>query len=392
MQNTKIIQGTFTSTGLPTTIAIPMGADWMEVIDFTQYGLAGSTPFPGLKYYWQRGMADGTGTIEYKNTQTVSVAQMTSGGFTLVDTTASPLGTPTNETANLAISAASPRVVTVTTGGSLYANMLPYNMVRFAVMTGSTPTLSAPLFAGQDFTFDTLAAASGSPTFNLTNTLTGSNTETRTALTAIVTPLKWNPYWYPSVRSIYYMVSSGVNTVIYPTVNSGYKTGMSVRIRVPSNTPTGTSWGMPQINNLVGNVIAVTTGVAGTADTVTVDINSSGFTVFNEPGTAGMPLETPGVQWATMEPIGNVSSQIIDTMGNPIPTNKFNQAEFNQGFTGMILGVGGTGAGLIAVAPTVVNISGPAGVSSDVMYWKAGGSFSNTVGLDSLPPYPPLGS
>lgn len=403
MQNTNIVQGSFTSNGLPIILDIPMGIDWMEVYDYSQYGAAGSTPFPGLKYYWQLGMPVGTGLVEYKNTQTMSAALMTFGGFALIDTTQDPNNVTVSVVGNgatvgLSISAASPRVVTIigaTNAAALaiYQALLGFDQVRLSGLVGSTAALSDPLFGGKVWTYDTLAYnGTNTVTFNLSDTNTGTaNAGTVTDISASLTAQKWSPYWYPRVYNVYQIKPNSTNSSyadVYTSNKPLYKTGQSVRFNVPKNVPVGTSWGMPQINGLVGNVVSVATVAPWS---FTVDIDVSAFTAFNQPGSVGMPF-TSTTQWVTVTPVGDVAAQIVDLAGNPIATNKFDESEFNQGFRGMLLGIGGTAAGQIAVVPTTVDVSGPAGVSGDVMYWKAGKSFSNQSGvLPNLPPFPPLG-
>ena len=380
MQNTNIVQGSFTSTGVDTILMVPMGIDWIEVWNDSGWTSAGTTsPITPLKFYWQKGFSDGTAYVTYKENGDVAVDAdfVSAGGFTIIDTSGAREGTPTSESANVALSAASPRVVTVTVGGNLYANMLGKDIVRFTSVTAA----QGALLSGIDFSFDTLVAGGGSPTFNLTQTAIGSNTGTLAAASAVFTPLKWNPVWYPSIRYIYYMVSSGSNTRVYTTVRPFYQLGQSVRFNIPRGRPgTTNTWGMSQINGLIGNVVNVASTAPYYFD---VDIDSSGFTAFNAPGTASMAFTVIGQQWATVIPVGDVAAQIVDTSNNPIPTNIFNQAVMNQGYIGVLLPADAT--------VTAGAMTGPAGESEDVIYWKIGKSFSNQVGLDPVPPVPPLG-
>lgn len=403
MQNTNIVQGSFVSNGLPIILDLPMGVDWMEVWDYSQYGLAGSTPFPGLMYYWQLGMPAGDALMQYKNTQTMSAALLTFGGFTFIDTTQNPNGAITSVTGDgatvgISISAASPRVVTIITsstpnGLALYQSLIGISQVRLTGLTGAMASLSGPLLAGKIWSIDGLAypGAAATVTFNLSDTKTGANNGTLTDVSGSIVPIKWSPYWYPRVYNIYEVVKNSTNNAfadVYTTVQPSYQLGQSVRFNIPK-TPFGTTWGMPQLNGLVGNVVAVPTAVTS-GWVFTVDIDVSAFGGFTQPGDALMPLTTT-TQYATVTPVGDVAAQIVDLVGNPIATNKFDESEFNQGFRGMYLGTGGTSAATIATSSTV-NVSGPAGVSGDVMYWKAGKSFSNQSGvLPNLPPFPPLG-
>src|SRR5580698_7214096 len=78
------------------TIAIPSGVDWLKVYNYTKAGQNGVTTAYfqgtanasiGTEFYWQRGMAAGTGMVYYKGATTAAIAQDTlvSGGFTLYD-------------------------------------------------------------------------------------------------------------------------------------------------------------------------------------------------------------------------------------------------------------------------------------------------------------------
>jgi len=149
MDNTTIIgQGSFTasSTGLTNPnagnasvgqanaayIQIPSNADWMMVRNYTQFGTAGNSGgyFNGtanadtaVEYYWQRGMAAGTGIVKYyANAGSVMHADtLLSGGFTLYDPSgqsagAQPtLGAPVATTAST--NATRPVVSTASTAG-----------------------------------------------------------------------------------------------------------------------------------------------------------------------------------------------------------------------------------------------------------------------------------
>ena len=403
MQNTAIIQGTFVSTGNPVTIAIPMGIDWMRVYDYTNWGAEGdsySTPQSvadiqiAIEWYYQRGMAPGTGIMIWptNSATTLNNDTLQAGGFTYIQ---NPLiygnsndvvqdvgpGFTSGATA-FTLTAATPPVLTVTTGTTLFNNLNGLSILRMA----SIPT--APLLSGIDYSFGALALSAGTTTAKLINLTTTSAITGGTKVTVFGIP--YNPYWYPSTRTICNIAvnsSNGAYTDITTTVTANVALGQTVRILVPQNTPYGTSWGMPQINEMYGNVVGISALSFTGANTITVDINSSAFTAFNKPGSAGMPLTTAGVQWPTLVPIGDVSMQIVDVNGNNIPTNSFLDATFNQGFVGMTLGQYGLGT----FADTTL-FEGPCGEIGSTMYWVAGKSFSNTIGLNTQPaPLPPLG-
>ena len=62
--NTVMQQGSFTSTGVAVTLQIRSGIDWMRVYNTTQMA-ANQTTAVGVKYYWQKGMANFTALADY---------------------------------------------------------------------------------------------------------------------------------------------------------------------------------------------------------------------------------------------------------------------------------------------------------------------------------------
>src|SRR6266850_5225201 len=119
MDGTILGQGTFVSnfTGLsnpnsgnasvgqanPVIIQIPSGADWVKVYDYTQFGTVGNSGAylngtanadTAVEWYWQRGMAAGTGIVKYyaNSASTLHGDTLLSGGFTLYDPSGQSLG------------------------------------------------------------------------------------------------------------------------------------------------------------------------------------------------------------------------------------------------------------------------------------------------------------
>lgn len=68
MDGTIIGQGSFLASNpvAPVIIQIPSGADWMMVMNYTQYGNIG-TPATrtGVEFYWQLGMPNDTALVKY---------------------------------------------------------------------------------------------------------------------------------------------------------------------------------------------------------------------------------------------------------------------------------------------------------------------------------------
>src|ERR1700685_3994092 len=153
MYGTIIGQGTFTapSTIVNQVIAIPQGVDWMAVRNYTQYGNIG-TPGSnvGLEYYWQRGMAPGTGIVQYGASTflTLSADTLLTGGFTLYD----PSGQTSGALPLLSAPVATTAITNVTrpvVSTSNTAGISVGTIVRLSVPTGKTE-LIGPL-AGMDF-------------------------------------------------------------------------------------------------------------------------------------------------------------------------------------------------------------------------------------------------
>jgi hypothetical protein len=125
MDGTILGQGTFvvpsTITNLP--IPIPSGVDWIRVVNYTQRGTVGGAAAAGNTFFWQRGMAAGTGTVDYysNGSAIVNGDTLVSGGFTLYDPSGQTsgalplLGNPVATTAST--NATRPVVSTASTAG-----------------------------------------------------------------------------------------------------------------------------------------------------------------------------------------------------------------------------------------------------------------------------------
>src|ERR1017187_1295280 len=98
MDGTILGQGSFVvpSTIVNQVIAIPSAADWVNVYNYTQTGIAGTaSTYNGIRYYWQRGMTPGQAIVEFyatSATTAVSKDTLATGGFTIYDPTAQLAG------------------------------------------------------------------------------------------------------------------------------------------------------------------------------------------------------------------------------------------------------------------------------------------------------------
>jgi hypothetical protein len=198
MDGTIIQQGRFTSDGTVTEIQVRSDIDWMEVLNYT-IADADQTTAVGVKYYWQRGMSADTG-IEYKKSNAANAANlidaMASGGFTLLDTSASPLDT-LNATTTAISTAAIPVVTNSGTNG-----LVAGDVVRII------NTTNAQQLGGFDFTVghNTLGTTTFSLDYMDQLALAGTTGSWRR--------IKFDPQFYPVHRTITKASSSGTSTVV----------------------------------------------------------------------------------------------------------------------------------------------------------------------------------
>ncbi len=317
MSNAIIQQGRFTSTSEAVYLNLRADIDWIEVRNMTTLTAGGAAT--GVKFEWQRGMDADTG-IEYTKLaadDSITIGVLAAGGFTRLDTSENPDG-PLN--ANLTqINAGAPPVVLT----GVTAPLIDNDVVRFVNVPG------AQQFGGIDFTVDTIVANTSfelpfAPTIVTTGAVVGS-----------YYPVRFNPVYYPRRRFIT-SISQAANAVIVMTVTHGYTVGQKVRFHVSAD------YGMNEINNLTATITAIAAG----ANSITIDIDTTAFTAFAWPLTAGVPF-TP----AQVVPVGEDS-----TLGITLDDATRNTAEIQMRLAG------GTHS--------------PAGDTNDVIYWIAGKSFS----------------
>lgn len=326
MNGTILQQGRFTSDGEVQRLDIRSDVDWMEVYNYTVADDDTQTTQVGVQYYWQRGMADGTG-IEYRKSDATNASQlvtaMASGGFTLLDTSSQVPG-PLNGVGGgadiTAISAGPPPVVTNNGDNGLSAG----DVVRLIDVAGGQQ------LGGIDFTVG-----------NNTLTATTFSLDYMPAIVAATTgswrKIPFQPQFYPRKRSIT-QISQAPNAVVTLSVTHQFTAGQAVRVKVPD------AFGMSEIDGLIGNIVSVD----GATNTIVLDIDSSAFSAFAFPLTGAVPFD-----FAEIIPVGQDATGAF--------ANNLDGAMDNVSFIGMELGAG---------------VDGPAGSSGDVVYWRAGKSFS----------------
>ena len=326
MDNTIIQQGRFTSDGTAKFLELRSDVDWMMVYNATA-AAAAQTTARGVKYYWQRGFADGSKWSSLKSNAANAAnleTLITTNGFSLIDSTVNPVGVL--KTTVTAVSAAATPLTSNSGSNGLSAG----DVVRFINVTG------AQQLGGFDFTVghNTLTAI----TFTLdymSQIIAGTTGSWR--------KVRFDPIFYPRRRFIT-KISLANSAVVTMSVTHGYKVGQKIRFVVPA------SYGMVEMDGLSGTITAIDT-TATTGNTVTVDINSSAFTAFAWPLTAAVPFTA-----AEVIPIGQDLAQSIAS-----GVDGSSGATVNTGYIGMKLDGG---------------LNNPGGAFNEVMYWVAGKSFS----------------
>lgn len=330
--NTLIQQGNFTSDASDKTLSIRSDFDFIEVKNET--ALIQSTADLAFKFEWQRGQTDGRGDVWTKlgnvANDVLTVAQIAAaGGFVIVDTSGARLASAVVVTA--ATDATEPVFSTGNTSG-----LADGTVVRIQNMDEQLN------LNGYDFAIDTIV----------------SNTSFKMAVALATTPgvaettggtyriVNHDPLFYPRFRYIS-NISAAASAVVTVTVASGYAVGQKVRVIVPETSQSGTSdYGMVEINGLEGTITAVDNTVG--TQTVTLNIDSSGFTAFTFPTAAKAAIAlSKAILVPSAMDVGFARAQSVDELSD---------ARNNQGLIGVKL-IGGA--------------AGPGGNTSDVMYWRA---------------------
>lgn len=317
MDGTIIQQGFFTANGAAVTLNVRSGVDWVEIINFTQIQAAAADT--GYKFEWQLGMPNGIGIESQSNgaSTAVNLVPTAANNFVLIDSSLNPNG-PAVVVAG-STNATRP-VVTANIAG-----LSDGDVVRLINVPGQLN------LSGYDFSID----AVGGGTFRIANTL--ANAPGAAGTGGFYRRIAFDPIFYPRHRSIV-NISQAAQAVVTTSVDHGYTVGQELRMRVPA------AFGMIEMDNLEVDVVAIT------AETFTINVDSTGFTAFHFPLAAAIPF-TP----ALVVPIGEEANAL-----NSDP-NLLNDATVNTAFIGIKLAAGQ---------------DSPAGQNGDLIFWKVGKSFN----------------
>jgi hypothetical protein len=322
-------QGTFVSDGNAINLSIRSDVDWMWVYNYTQMATQQTTGRV-VQSYWQRGMASGTG-VKYTKTNSTDALNgnvYSANGFTLF-----------NSTINLP--------------GASHALTSISNATPPRVLVGSTAGLSS----GQVVRIFNTAGAQQLGGFDFTITVVDGTHFDLAYMRSIVAAagpgsyrvIPYNPYFYPPVRVIS-KISQATQAIVTLTVDHNFTVGQVIRFVLP--TVTSVAFGMTELNQVQATIVAVgEADVDGVTNTITVDIDTSGFTAFAWPLTANPAFTAPQVV-----PVGMNSAAAIE-----FGSDFIGDSEVNIGAIGMTLGAGA---------------QAPAGSDGDVIYWVAGKSYN----------------
>lgn len=322
-------QGRFTSTGVATIIQLPSGVDWMWVKNETVSYAAGAGT--GAEFYWQRGMTQGRGTIYTKTAVTGALAVdqiAANAGFFLVDNTVNVPGPSLTFTD---VTNSNPPTVLTANTGSLSNG----DIVRIFRTTG------ARQLQGLDFTIGNINPGVSFELSFMRQLIPGT--------TGTFRRIPYDPYFYPTRRFIT-KITQATQAVVTLSVTHGYTVGQVVRLIVP--TVTATAFGMTALDGIQATIVAVGAADAdGITNTITIDVDTTGFTAFSYPLTTDPAFTPPQVV-----PMGDNTAESL-----LLNANILSDSTENRGLFGIQLMAG---------------TASPAGVNTNVITWVAGKSFN----------------
>jgi hypothetical protein len=284
----------------PVNISLPTGFDYIEITNLDDVGSSGS----GAKIFAQSIMGapngyarigtNAGGALGYTNSVIIA------DGFTTVTASAS-----TPPTAPIAIAGISQAATAVLTTAST-----PVTVGDIVRIYGTTDMLQV---SSLDFTVGTVVAG---VSFELD--YLDSSAFASAATAGFWMRIPFDSAIYPRVRYIT-GITQAAQAVVTLSVTHGYAVGEKVQMVVP------VAFGMSQMNGLTGTIVAINTAT----NTITLDINSSGFTAFAYPTSA---VAATGVVFPQVVPFGDAATAPYGFL--------FDDAKNNSNFSGIQIGTG----------------------------------------------------
>lgn len=307
-------QGYFTGDGNAHLLNIRSDVDAVLVRNLTKtITPVGGT---GVQFYWQRGMAQNSAI------QTTSLGvstQITTNGIALINT-ADPQ-VPGPQLSGTSISTATPPLVASGNTGTLQNGDIVevYNAV------------GALQFQGYQFTVGNVVSNTQFELSYAPTIAVGSTVNYRV--------IKFQPMYYPR-RLFISSVSQATQAVVVLTVTHNLTVGQRIVFGViPA------MYGMTQLSGLRATIVAINT----TTNSITIDIDTTGFTAFAFPLTA---VAATAHTEPSIVPFGDGLNPLSNPLGNQ---SVLDGATRNLAILGIYLGAGA---------------NGPAGIASDQIFWQ----------------------
>ncbi len=262
----QIKAGSFVSNGAPRVLEFDGSPDIVRL--YYQGNASGNVwiadgATPALKeLYWNRNMGAGTGlgTRNVASNDEDEKVFFSSGGVSAFEPSYGEFGPNLTITG---ITAASPAVVTSTAHGLADGDQV--------IIQGGT---GMQQINGQVYQITVVDANQFS--LNSLNT-TGFGAKTGGVAKRVLYPGIWQP------QSLFpIIITQAAQAVITTSINHGYVAGQEVLLSVPAD------FGMTQADGKIAEIVSVT------ANTMTIDLNTTGFTAFAFPAS-GSPLAFPSV-------------------------------------------------------------------------------------------------
>lgn len=341
MPFTIITGGSYTSTGANVKIPLPSSADYFKTWNITQFPLTGTVCVAGEWFGSKFGLGQTAANdgIRWRKAGSSAIlidtfaTSTASNGFTYFTT--NPIVEAQNTNAITAISAANPAVVTQTN---------TYNNGDIVRIYGTTGDLT---IGGMDFQISS-ASGSGYTLLGLANVAGNGLAAATAGFTRRISTYQAVDPEYLYITNISQATQAVVSTSVDPSLY--YVVGNLIHFSVPS------SFGMSQINQMTGQIIAVNAVAASGnigAYNVTINIDTSAFTAFAFPVTT---LSPTSALFATFAPAGSRTQYSPMTM---VQTGyEFQKTPFHTGqFTPYMLISGGAAS--------------PGGANLDQINWEA---------------------
>lgn len=287
------IVGQFTSDAVEEIIDLnPLSTiSSVDLLNITKFGsTAASTEV--ITAHWEEGLPNGSALTQLKTSGAATLqlpSMATTLGISVFDT--SDQTPEALQATGTAVTAANPAVVSATSTTGMVSNSSVVRMINVTNMQQ---------ISGLDFSVGTVVA---NTSFQLRYLDASGFAAPGTTCSFRVIP--FDPQFAPRRRTITGITAANP-CVITMSVTHGFSVGERVRIKNPDS-----SFGMPEINELVGEITAVTTGAT---NTITLgNIDASAFTAFAFPASA---TAAAGVTFPEVVPIGETGNVLSGATNN----------------------------------------------------------------------------